>query len=36
MMKSNIMYCVSYRVNEVHVGEDGMAMRGKGGGHSLK
>ena len=28
MTKGNIMYCVLYRVN---VGEDGMAMRGKGG-----
>jgi len=36
MIKGNIMYCLSHRVNEVPAGEDGMAMRGKGAGHSLK
>jgi len=36
MIKGNIMYCESNRVNEVLVSEDGMATRGKGEGHSLK
>jgi len=36
MIKGNKMYCVSYKVDEEHLSEDGMAMRRKGGGHSLK